>query len=267
MATAVPVLERTQEESSLKAYGKLQGGVAPQEMTEEQKALAFNARISENYQKLINPDYHKAEDVAVAPAYAEPAYAEPVYAAPVQEAAPAYTRQRAADIFRADSPLHTRTVDFASAPAYAEPAYAEPSYAAPVQETPAAPYYEQAAYAEDVTDADLMPTETTNQYRDSLYREERPAEHAQEKKKGFALTARNKLLIAVYSIVVVVVLALIIVNTSVLGSLDAEVTAREAALNAAIETSQNLEAEINYYTDADTIISRAEDELGMYMPD
>ncbi len=257
MATAVPVLERTQEESSLKAYGKLQGGVAPQEMTEEQKALAFNARISENYQKLINPDYHKAEDVAAAPAYAEP-----VYAAPVQEAAPAYTRQRAADIFRADSPLHTRTVDFASAPAYAEP-----SYAAPVQETPAAPYYEQAAYAEDVTDADLMPTETTNQYRDSLYREERPAEHAQEKKKGFALTARNKLLIAVYSIVVVVVLALIIVNTSVLGSLDAEVTAREAALNAAIETSQNLEAEIDYYTDADTIISRAEDELGMYMPD
>ena len=262
MATAVPVLERTQEESSLKAYGKLQGGVAPQEMTEEQKALAFNARISENYQKLINPDYHKAEDGAAAPAYAEPAYAEPVYAAPVQEAAPAYTRQRAADIFRADSPLHTRTVDFASAPAYAEP-----SYAAPVQETPAAPYYEQAAYAEDVTDADLMPTETTNQYRDSLYREERPAEHAQEKKKGFALTARNKLLIAVYSIVVVVVLALIIVNTSVLGSLDAEVTAREAALNAAIETSQNLEAEIDYYTDADTIISRAEDELGMYMPD
>ncbi len=257
MATAVPVLERTQEESSLKAYGKLQGGVVPQEMTEEQKALAFNARISENYQKLINPDYHKAEDVAAAPAYAEP-----VYAAPVQEAAPAYTRQRAADIFRADSPLHTRTVDFASAPAYAEP-----SYAAPVQETPAAPYYEQAAYAEDVTDADLMPTETTNQYRDSLYREERPAEHAQEKKKGFALTARNKLLIAVYSIVVVVVLALIIVNTSVLGSLDAEVTAREAALNAAIETSQNLEAEIDYYTDADTIISRAEDELGMYMPD
>lgn len=262
MATAVPVLERTQEESSLKAYGKLQGGVAPQEMTEEQKALAFNARISENYQKLINPDYHKAEDVAAAPAYAEP-----VYAAPVQEAAPAYTRQRAADIFRADSPLHTRTVDFASAPAYAEPAYAELSYAAPVQETPAAPYYEQAAYAEDVTDADLMPTETTNQYRDSLYREERPAEHAQEKKKGFALTARNKLLIAVYSIVVVVVLALIIVNTSVLGSLDAEVTAREAALNAAIETSQSLEAEIDYYTDADTIISRAEDELGMYMPD
>ena len=257
MATAVPVLERTQEESSLKAYGKLQGGVAPQEMTEEQKALAFNARISENYQKLINPDYHKAEDVAAASAYAEP-----VYAAPVQEASPAYTRQRAADIFRADSPLHTRTVDFASAPVYAEP-----SYAAPVQETPAAPYYEQAAYAEDVTDADLMPTETTNQYRDSLYREERPAEHAQEKKKGFALTARNKLLIAVYSIVVVVVLALIIVNTSVLGSLDAEVTAREAALNAAIETSQNLEAEIDYYTDADTIISRAEDELGMYMPD
>ena len=257
MATAVPVLERTQEESSLKAYCKLQGGVAPQEMTEEQKALAFNARISENYQKLINPDYHKAEDVAVASAYAEP-----VYAAPVQEAAPAYTRQRAADIFRADSPLHTRTVDFASAPVYAEP-----SYAAPVQETPAAPYYEQAAYAEDVTDADLMPTETTNQYRDSLYREERPAEHAQEKKKGFALTARNKLLIAVYSIVVVVVLALIIVNTSVLGSLDAEVTAREAALNAAIETSQSLEAEIEYYTDADTIISRAEDELGMYMPD
>ena len=67
MATALPVLEREntneRSESSLKAYGKLSGGAEPASMTEEQKALKFNARISENYQKLINPDLKKAEDI------------------------------------------------------------------------------------------------------------------------------------------------------------------------------------------------------------
>ena len=65
MATGVLERIRTNErtDSSLKAYGKLSGGAEPAEMTEEQKALNFNSRISDNYKKLINPDLKKAEEI------------------------------------------------------------------------------------------------------------------------------------------------------------------------------------------------------------
>ena len=49
MATGLPVLERAPaqaQEDRLKAYGKLSGGAEPAEMTEEQRALNFNSRIS-----------------------------------------------------------------------------------------------------------------------------------------------------------------------------------------------------------------------------
>lgn len=95
MATAPAVLNRTREESSLKAYGRIQGGVEQKDMTEEQKALAFNARISENYQRLINPDLNKAEEIAApvyeAPAarsYEAPVAQAPVFAEPVRQEAP-----------------------------------------------------------------------------------------------------------------------------------------------------------------------------------
>lgn len=262
MATAPAVLNRTREESSLKAYGRIQGGVEQKDMTEEQKALAFNARISENYQRLINPDLNKAEEIAApvyeAPAarsYEAPVAQAPVFAEPVRQEAPAYEQRRVADVFRADSPINTRTVNF--------------EQAAPVREyEQEVPYYEeQQGYAEDAMNADLMPTETTTQYRDNLYREEQRVTAVEEKKPRTALSARSKLMIMIYSIVVVVILALIIVNTSVLNTLDGEVAMREAELNAAIAEQSRIEAEIEISTDPSTIIDRAENELGMYMPD
>ena len=137
MATAPAVLNRTREESSLKAYGRIQGGVEQKDMTEEQKALAFNARISENYQRLINPDLNKAEEIAApvyeAPAarsYEAPVAQAPVFAEPVRQEAPAYEQCRVADVFRADSPINTRTVNF--------------EQAAPVREyEQEVPYYEE----------------------------------------------------------------------------------------------------------------------------
>ena len=57
MATATPVLERERrEERDLKAYGKLTGREDSAVMTEEQKAIRFNSRIADNYQRLINPE-------------------------------------------------------------------------------------------------------------------------------------------------------------------------------------------------------------------
>ena len=280
---AMPVLERTRAKENtaeLKAYGKLSGGAEPANFTEEQRAMDFNARISENYQKLINPDFKTAEDffaeAPVAAQQAEPVYETPeeyamatLYperaqaaqpqAAPVQErpletAAPRFEHQRVTeDLFRADSPLNAPRMQAApvAAPAGEQVAFAAPSFA----EQPAV------QYAEDVAEEDLTPTATTIQYRTDLYRDEQ--RDVTEEKKGHALTAKGKLLMAVYAVVVVVVLALIIINTSVLNTLDSAVAAREQQLNAMVSQAQELDDRIGYLTDPDTIIQRAQDELGM----
>lgn len=268
MATGVLERIRTNErtDSSLKAYGKLSGGAEPAEMTEEQKALNFNSRISDNYKKLINPDLKKAEEI-MGEAPVQDDYAEPVYDSPEsyaramlypereqeQQQMPQFTHQRVTeDIFRADSPINNRTaVMKPAAPVYEEPAYVQQ----PVYEQPVT-----SAYVEEVSE-DLTPTMTTIQYRSDLYRDEQRT--AKEEKKGYSMTAKGKLLMCVYAIVVAVVLALIIINTSVLNNLDSSIAAREAELNSVMTQSQALKDEIAELTSDSSIISRAEEELGM----
>ena len=279
---AMPVLERTrtnENTAELKAYGKLSGGAEPASFTEEQKAMDFNARIAENYQKLINPEYKSAEDFfAEAPAaapQAEPVYetpgeyamatlyperaqaAQPQAAAPAQAApaaAPRFGHQRVTeDLFRADSPINAPRMQAAPA---AAPAAEQAVFAAPA-------FAEQGtAFAEDAEE-DLAPTATTIQYRTDLYREEQ--RDVTEERKGHALTAKGKLLMAVYAVVVVVVLALIIINTRVLNTLDSAVAERERQLNAVVTQAQELDERIGYLTDPETIMQRAEDELHMTM--
>ncbi len=262
MATGVLERIRTNErtDSSLKAYGKLSGGAEPAEMTEEQKALNFNSRISDNYKKLINPDLKKAEEImgeAPAETYEEPVYDTPesyaramLYPEREQEQpAPQFVHQRVTeDLFRADSPINNRIAQI-EAPAYEQPAYEQAAYEQPAQ-----------AYAEEASE-DLTPTMTTIQYRTDLYREEQRA--ATEEKKGYSMTAKGKLLMCVYAIVVAVVLALIIINTSVLNNLDSSIAAREAELSSVAAQAQALQDEISELTSAESIISRAEEELGM----
>ena len=268
MATGVLERIRTNErtDSSLKAYGKLSGGAEPAEMTEEQKALNFNSRISDNYKKLINPDLKKAEEI-MGEAPVQEDYAEPVYDSPEsyaramlypereqeQQQVPQFTHQRVTeDIFRADSPINNRAaVMEPQAPAYEAPAYEQPVYEQPAQQT---------AYAEEASE-DLTPTMTTIQYRSDLYRDEQRV--AKEEEKGYSMTAKGKLLMCVYAIVVAVVLALIIINTSVLNNLDSSISAREAELNSVMTQSQALKDEIAELTSDSSIISRAEEELGM----
>ena len=159
-----------------------------------------------------------------------------------------------------------------AAPSYAAPAYAEPAYAEPqapvspisVQETYAVPEYADEAaeaYAEEENE-DLAPTATTIQYRT----EQRARDDKRtlvEEKRGHAMTTQGKLLMAIYAVVVVVILALIIINTSVLRNLDASIAENRAALFAATEQAQQLQDEIDYLTSEESIIDRAESELGM----
>ena len=131
-----------------------------------------------------------------------------------------------------------------AAPAGEQVAFAAPSFA----EQPAV------QYAENAAEEDITPTSTTIQYRTDLYRDEQ--REVSEEKKGHALTAKGKLLMAVYAVVVVVVLALIIINTSVLNTLDSAVAEREQQLNAMVSQAQELDDRIDYLTDPDTIIQR-----------
>lgn len=249
MATAILERERNTERD-LRAYGKLSGREETREMTEEQKALNFNSRISENYKKLINPEFKRAEDFAEAPASEDVFAAAPSYAAPAAYAAPAVTRAPAFE-----APAY-------SAPAYTEaaPAFEAPSYAAPAAEPSQeyAPAYTEQGYDEFREEtADLMPTSTTIQYRSDLFENEKPT--AVEEKKGYSLTAKGKLLMAVYALVVAVILALIIINTSVLKTLDSEVDAQEARLSEVASMSAQLDERIEEYTSDEYIINWAEE--------
>ncbi len=293
----LPVLERTRTNErtrgQLAAYGKLTGGAGADAdpVTEEQRAQSFNSCIAENYQKLMDPTLHSAEEIM---GIAEPVIEEepPVYDSPEAYARATlypdreqpiampprrFERQRVTeDIFRADSPINAHTFAFDPAPSApmmsAAPApvvedipqqnvFAQPTYA-PQQDVFARPEIvePEQAFAEE-EDEDLAPTATTIQYRTERAREERQT--IVEEKKGHAMTAQGKLLMAIYAVVVVVILSLIIINSSVLRSLDASIAQSRAELAATTAQAQQLQDEIDYLTDTDTIISRAEEELGM----
>ena len=236
-------------------------------MTEEQKALDFNSRIRNNYKKLIDHDFKRAEDImGEAPvAEAEPVYDSPeayaratLYPEREQEQAPQFVHHRVEEaLFRADSPINRTAYAQPQAPAYEQPAYEQAAYeqAAPAYEEYAQPYAEEAS-------EDLTPTATTIQYRTDLYRDEQQVQAAAEEKKRFAMTATGKLLMCVYAIVVVVVLSLIIINTSVLNTLDRSIAERQAQLDSIVAQAQALKEEVEELTSEESILARAE-EMGI----
>ena len=256
MATLFPTLERenTQEkfeqDSSLKAYGKLSGRDESAVLTEDEKALRFNSRISDNYQKLINPEYKREESANVS--------AE-VYDSQVFE--PVFEHQRVTgDVFRADSVYNAPKRSFAEIPVNSASVYTEPVYAPETIEEP----FVSVAENGEIAETDLMPTATTIQYQNNLYKEEQQ-EHVESKK--YSMTAKGKVLMLVYSLVVMVILALIIVNTSVLKTLDSDVAQQREALNAAMSEYAKVQEQVDELTSVESIIDRATNDLGMVMGD
>ena len=292
MATGLPVLERTRTNERarghLAAYGKLSGGAGAQADRAEEvaRAQSFNSCIAENYQKLMDPTLHTAEEIMgiEQPVVEEPvSYSSPeeyaratLYpererpvAMPERRVPPQPQRQRAPeDNFRADSPINAHAllygdpVEEEEQPVMqAAPAYAPARPQIEVSPELTQPQESLAPEAEvfEEEDEDLAPTATTIQYRTA--REEKRT--IVEEKKGHAMTTQGKLLMAIYAVVVVVILALIIINTSVLRTIDASIADRRADLAAATAYAEELQEDIDYLTDSETIINRAEEELGM----
>ena len=149
-----------------------------------------------------------------------------------------------------------------------EPVKAE----APVKakaEAPAAPYFaperaqtveipEKTAAAED-----LKPSSTTMQFTetdmDTLYQDLQQ----EEESKGYYLNAKGKLMIALYALVVVAIMALIIINTSVLSALNLSFREKSESLAALQSRYEEMNRELDEISSDEHVIEIAEDEYNM----
>ena len=149
-----------------------------------------------------------------------------------------------------------------------EPVKAE----APVKakaEAPAAPYFaperaqtveipEKTAAAED-----LKPSSTTMQFTetdmDTLYQDLQQ----EEESKGYYLNAKGKLMIALYALVVVAIMALIIINTSVLSALNLSFREKSENLAALQSRYEEMNRKLDEISSDEHVIEIAEDEYNM----
>lgn len=191
MAVDTPVLERVTDER-VREYS------LPSRM-EDMAEEEHNARIKDTYQRLINPE-NKIEDVFGKKE--EKAEA----AQPVKQAAPAVAKpylvenaRANADIFRADSTIN---------------AVSEEILEAKTEEA-------VTASPEEYEDEDLRPTSTTIQFQ--TIGGVNTQKSAAKKQSGFVFGKREKIIVAVFVAVVVALITLVIVNSAIISSLDAEI--------------------------------------------
>ena len=189
MAVDTPVLESRVQESSVNE-------VVPARrinLTEEE----HNARIKDTYARLINPNYNRVEDVfdnAAQPVEAPVMQAEPIQtAAPVDNSPYFVENARAtAAIFRADSAINAVSAQ---------------------QETMVAP--------EEEENEDLRPTATTIQYQ-TLGKAEKKVNSVTDK-RSHVFGKKEKILLAVFVLVIVALVTLVIVNSAIINNLNSEI--------------------------------------------
>lgn len=208
-----PVLER---ESEVKERNYSYSGYTPEEEL-------HNARIRENYARLINADYIKEEQ---APAYSEPEQETakrvfdftPVAEAPVQPAAVQTVESARADsiLFRADSAVNRRLfVDTEKADANSE--------------------------NEDEENEDLLPTKTTIQYKtnsEKRFYEEGKIANVSDGKRSL-MSKKEKIIIAVVVSVIVALFILVIVNSAIISNINNDMGTLQSSLSEAKTAFKN----------------------------
>ncbi len=97
-----------------------------------------------------------------------------------------------------------------------------------------------------VNEDDITPTTTTMQFGEGeveeMYNE--MASEETDQKTGYKMTLRGKIAIALYSVAVAIIMALIIINTGVLANLSSVNQSAQAELDAKMTAYQELDAEI-----------------------
>lgn len=197
MAAETPVLEHRPVEKfrtqfSTQAYMDC--------INEEEK---HNARIRDTYARLINPDCKIEDVISGAPKQ------EKIEDHSVEEAAPVrpYLVENAradADIFRADSPIN-KTSDFNEA------------------ESDVFDYEEE-------DNEDLCPTPETIKYRTIGRAKAKTEIKSSVGKREYILGKKEKIIIAVFIGVVLALLTLVIVNSSIIAGLNADIASVESEI-------------------------------------
>ncbi len=196
MAAETPVLEHRPVEKfrtqfSTQAYMDC--------INEEEK---HNARIRDTYARLINPDCKIEDVISGAPKQ------EKIEDNFVEEAAPVrpYLVENAradADIFRADSPINKASAKNAA---------------------------ETDVFDSEEEDEDLRPTPTTIQYQTIGRASAKTEIKSSTGKREHILGKKEKIIIAVFIGVVLALLTLVIVNSSIIAGLNADIANVESEI-------------------------------------
>lgn len=114
-------------------------------------------------------------------------------------------------------------------------------------------------------DDDIRPTSTTMQFGDGdidqMYKEMNRS--SETIKDSYHLNTKGKLVIVLYSLAVMVILALIAINTGMLATLSGTQQAKTAELNARIAEYNVLQEEIESISSNEYVINQAENVLDM----
>lgn len=231
MAVGAPVLERrtATEERTSRIYN------AEYKLTDEE----HNARIKQNYARLINPDNKIDEALDRAPADKIEA---PV--APKQEvsfAQPAFVESARADadIFNAHSEINLRLA------AQQRQILAEQS-------------------GEEEENEDLRPTPTTIQYRTSALKataEEGKIQNVGAEKHA-RLSKRDKIVIAAIIGAILLMVVLIIVNSAVLSNLNSDVSYLQSSLTTMKGSYEGVKDQIDMNTLTEAQVAELAEKLG-----
>jgi cell division protein FtsL len=228
MSVAAPVLEKSASTKEQKS--ETLDVPFRRSMTEDER---HNAQISSRYKMLINPDctlddIMEREGVSTKPA--EEVVSQPVMRAATAEAERVKTpylvsNARAdAEIFRADSVVNRV---FAPQPIIDDFSSLEEL---------------------DEEDEDLRPTMTTIQYKtmekDEVEEQTKAKTHSLPK---LSFSTRDKIVIAVVVSVIVALFALIIVNSAIISSLNADVSYLQSSLNSAKAEYDSVNESVNEY--------------------
>ena len=124
---------------------------------------------------------------------------------------------------------------------------------------------EEQAVVSSFSDEDIRPTSTTMQFGDDnidQIREEMKQRQASEE-ISYQLNAKGKIAVVLYSLVVAVILALIVLNTGILATISGERQNISADLDAQIAQYNAIQAEIDSISNPDYIIDVAQNQYGM----
>lgn len=113
---------------------------------------------------------------------------------------------------------------------------------------------------------DIRPTSTTLQFGDGngeKLLKDLNVSHEVSDTKSYRLSSKGRLVVVLYSLIVAVVLAFVIVNTGILASLDTSAANKSAELDTAINEYNVVQERVDSISNDDYVIDVAENELGM----